>query len=96
MWGAAGMVYEVEEPDAKDPNYDEVAQVSTCHLPVCLSHSLCAGFLTKKVEWSGNSTFRERGKRWLRAVPYDLKRGVAVISIRLSNKRRNKPRNNHG
>ena len=29
MWGAAGMVYEVEEPDAKDPNYDEVAQVST-------------------------------------------------------------------
>ncbi|CAL8331502.1 unnamed protein product [Lota lota] len=23
VWGAAGMVYEVEEPDAKDPNYDE-------------------------------------------------------------------------
>lgn len=28
MWGAAGMVYEVEEPDAKDPNYDESSQVS--------------------------------------------------------------------
>lgn len=29
MWGAAGMVYEVEEPDLKDPNYDESAQVRT-------------------------------------------------------------------
>lgn len=28
MWGAAGMVYEMEEPDAKDPNYDESSQVS--------------------------------------------------------------------
>lgn len=28
VWGAAGMVYEVEEPDAKDPNYDESSQVS--------------------------------------------------------------------
>lgn len=27
MWGAAGMVYEVEEPDCKDPNYDESSQV---------------------------------------------------------------------
>lgn len=27
MWGAAGMVYEVEELDADDPNYDESAQV---------------------------------------------------------------------
>lgn len=27
VWGAAGMVYEDEEPDARDPNYDEVAQV---------------------------------------------------------------------
>lgn len=27
VWGAAGMVYEDEEPDAQDPNYDEVAQV---------------------------------------------------------------------
>ncbi|XP_051749635.1 programmed cell death protein 4a isoform X2 [Ctenopharyngodon idella] len=27
VWGAAGMVYEVEEPDAKDPNYDESAQM---------------------------------------------------------------------
>ncbi|XP_041940698.1 programmed cell death protein 4a isoform X2 [Alosa alosa] len=29
VWGAAGMVYEMEEPDAKDPNYDEVAQGDT-------------------------------------------------------------------
>lgn len=28
VWGAAGMVYEVEEPDVRDPNYDESAQVS--------------------------------------------------------------------
>lgn len=28
VWGAAGMVYEMEEPDAKDPNYDESSQVS--------------------------------------------------------------------
>ena len=28
VWGAAGMVYEMEEPDARDPNYDESAQVS--------------------------------------------------------------------
>uniref|UniRef100_A0A8C5D131 Programmed cell death protein 4 n=1 Tax=Gouania willdenowi TaxID=441366 RepID=A0A8C5D131_GOUWI len=27
VWGAAGMVYEMEEPDARDPNYDESAQV---------------------------------------------------------------------
>ncbi|XP_067259459.1 programmed cell death protein 4a isoform X2 [Chanodichthys erythropterus] len=27
VWGAAGMVYEVEEPDVKDPNYDESAQM---------------------------------------------------------------------
>lgn len=27
VWGAAGMVYEMDEPDAKDPNYDESAQV---------------------------------------------------------------------
>lgn len=28
VWGAAGMVYEDEEPDVKDPNYDESAQVT--------------------------------------------------------------------
>lgn len=31
VWGAAGMVYEMEEPDAKDPNYDESAQVRDFH-----------------------------------------------------------------
>lgn len=30
VWGAAGMVYEDEEPDVRDPNYDESAQVSVC------------------------------------------------------------------
>uniref|UniRef100_A0A8C7P5T1 Programmed cell death protein 4 n=1 Tax=Oncorhynchus mykiss TaxID=8022 RepID=A0A8C7P5T1_ONCMY len=34
VWGAAGMVYEVEEPDAKDPNYDEVAQGDTVYATV--------------------------------------------------------------
>ncbi|XP_053273898.1 programmed cell death protein 4a isoform X1 [Pleuronectes platessa] len=29
VWGAAGMVYEDEEPDLKDPNYDEFAQGDT-------------------------------------------------------------------
>ena len=28
VWGAAGMVYEDEEPDVLDPNYDESSQVS--------------------------------------------------------------------
>lgn len=28
VWGAAGMVYEDEEPDMRDPNYDESSQVS--------------------------------------------------------------------
>ncbi|MEQ2205618.1 hypothetical protein XENOCAPTIV_005897, partial [Xenoophorus captivus] len=27
VWGAPGMVYEAEEPDVRDPNYDEAAQV---------------------------------------------------------------------
>lgn len=31
VWGAAGMVYEMEEPDAKDPNYDESSQVRISH-----------------------------------------------------------------
>ena len=30
VWGAAGMVYEDEEPDARDPNYDESKQVCVC------------------------------------------------------------------
>lgn len=29
VWGAAGMVYEDEEPDARDPNYDEAKQGDT-------------------------------------------------------------------
>lgn len=35
VWGAAGLVYEMEEPDCKDPNYDESAQVSGTH--TCLA-----------------------------------------------------------
>uniref|UniRef100_A0A8C6L3H4 Programmed cell death 4a n=1 Tax=Nothobranchius furzeri TaxID=105023 RepID=A0A8C6L3H4_NOTFU len=31
VWGAAGMVYEVEEPDMQDPNYDESAQGDTVY-----------------------------------------------------------------
>ncbi|KAJ8262231.1 hypothetical protein GJAV_G00164090 [Gymnothorax javanicus] len=31
VWGAPGMVYEMEEPDAKDPNYDESAQGETIY-----------------------------------------------------------------
>ncbi|XP_076845606.1 programmed cell death protein 4a isoform X2 [Brachyhypopomus gauderio] len=34
VWGAAGMVYEMEEPDAKDPNYDESAQGDTIYATV--------------------------------------------------------------
>uniref|UniRef100_A0A8C1DGQ0 Programmed cell death protein 4 n=2 Tax=Cyprinus carpio TaxID=7962 RepID=A0A8C1DGQ0_CYPCA len=34
VWGAAGMVYEVEEPDAKDPNYDESSQGDTIYATV--------------------------------------------------------------
>ncbi|XP_057186838.1 programmed cell death protein 4a isoform X1 [Triplophysa rosa] len=34
VWGAAGMVYEVEEPDSKDPNYDEFAQGDTVYATV--------------------------------------------------------------
>ncbi|KAJ8335798.1 hypothetical protein SKAU_G00391400 [Synaphobranchus kaupii] len=34
VWGAAGMVYEMEEPDARDPNYDESAQGDTVYATV--------------------------------------------------------------
>ncbi|XP_029362975.1 programmed cell death protein 4a [Echeneis naucrates] len=34
VWGAAGMVYEDEEPDARDPNYDESAQGDTVYATV--------------------------------------------------------------
>ncbi|TRY65645.1 hypothetical protein DNTS_009876 [Danionella cerebrum] len=34
VWGAAGMVYEMEEPDVKDPNYDESAQGDTVYATV--------------------------------------------------------------
>ncbi|XP_048827149.1 programmed cell death protein 4-like [Brienomyrus brachyistius] len=34
VWGAAGMVYEMEEPDAKDPNYDESSQGDTVYATV--------------------------------------------------------------
>ncbi|XP_069022973.1 programmed cell death protein 4a isoform X2 [Embiotoca jacksoni] len=34
VWGAAGMVYEDEEPDARDPNYDESAQGDTVYAKV--------------------------------------------------------------
>uniref|UniRef100_A0AAY5EPT8 MI domain-containing protein n=1 Tax=Electrophorus electricus TaxID=8005 RepID=A0AAY5EPT8_ELEEL len=34
VWGAAGMVYEMEEPDSKDPNYDESAQGDTIYATV--------------------------------------------------------------
>uniref|UniRef100_W5M352 Programmed cell death protein 4 n=1 Tax=Lepisosteus oculatus TaxID=7918 RepID=W5M352_LEPOC len=32
VWGAAGMVYEMEEPDARDPNYDESSQDTPCRI----------------------------------------------------------------
>ncbi|XP_060782652.1 programmed cell death protein 4a isoform X3 [Neoarius graeffei] len=34
VWGAAGLVYEMEEPDCKDPNYDESAQGDTVYATV--------------------------------------------------------------
>ncbi|XP_068177258.1 programmed cell death protein 4a isoform X1 [Antennarius striatus] len=34
VWGAAGMVYEDEEPDARDPNYDESSQGDTVYAKV--------------------------------------------------------------
>ncbi|XP_046900674.1 programmed cell death protein 4a [Hypomesus transpacificus] len=34
VWGAAGMVYEDEEPDARDPNYDESKQGDTVYAKV--------------------------------------------------------------
>ncbi|KAM7419344.1 hypothetical protein PAMA_016456 [Pampus argenteus] len=34
VWGAAGMVYEDEEPDVQDPNYDESAQGDTVYATV--------------------------------------------------------------
>uniref|UniRef100_A0A8C2XRT3 Programmed cell death protein 4 n=1 Tax=Cyclopterus lumpus TaxID=8103 RepID=A0A8C2XRT3_CYCLU len=34
VWGAAGMVYEDEEPDLRDPNYDESAQGDTVYATV--------------------------------------------------------------
>lgn len=51
MWGAAGMVYEVEEPDAKDPNYDESAQVRVHLLFTFAAYTLELGdfFSPKKI-----------------------------------------------
>lgn len=37
------MVYEVEEPDARDPNYDESAQVSEWQMDLYLDFILCIG-----------------------------------------------------
>ncbi|XP_034543411.1 programmed cell death protein 4a [Notolabrus celidotus] len=34
VWGAAGMVYEDEEPDVRDPNYDESSQGDTVYAKV--------------------------------------------------------------
>ncbi|KAI4832653.1 hypothetical protein KUCAC02_015615 [Chaenocephalus aceratus] len=34
VWGAAGMVYEDEEPDMRDPNYDESSQGDTVYATV--------------------------------------------------------------
>ncbi|XP_062851453.1 programmed cell death protein 4a [Trichomycterus rosablanca] len=34
VWGAAGLVYEMEEPDSHDPNYDESAQGDTVYATV--------------------------------------------------------------
>ncbi|XP_058890130.1 programmed cell death protein 4-like [Acipenser ruthenus] len=34
VWGAAGMVYDYEEPDARDPNYDESSQGDTVYATV--------------------------------------------------------------
>lgn len=34
VWGAAGMVYEDEEPDIRDPNYDESSQGDTVYAKV--------------------------------------------------------------
>ncbi|XP_068606906.1 programmed cell death protein 4a [Brachionichthys hirsutus] len=34
VWGAAGMVYEDEEPDLRDPNYDESSQGDTVYAKV--------------------------------------------------------------
>ncbi|KAI1883591.1 hypothetical protein AGOR_G00233150 [Albula goreensis] len=47
VWGAAGMVYEMEEPDAKDPNYDESAQGETVYATVMPELDECE--LEKKV-----------------------------------------------
>lgn len=33
VWGAPGVVYGYQEPDARDPNYDEVAQVRPGSVP---------------------------------------------------------------
>ena len=58
------MVYEVEEPDAKDPNYDEVAQVSTrCPSPrlsVCLTRCAPGSPGRKSSGGESASVLRER------------------------------------
>ncbi|NXS61832.1 PDCD4 protein, partial [Brachypteracias leptosomus] len=34
VWGAPGVVYGYQEPDARDPNYDEAAQVGPLPIPI--------------------------------------------------------------
>lgn len=48
VWGAAGMVYEDEEPDARDPNYDESAQVRRSVEQAYCSHKPAALLLFGK------------------------------------------------
>ncbi|GCB81104.1 hypothetical protein scyTo_0021330, partial [Scyliorhinus torazame] len=31
VWGAAGVIYDYEEPDARDPNYDDDVQGDTVY-----------------------------------------------------------------
>lgn len=46
VWGAPGVVYGYQEPDARDPNYDEVAQVRPCPPPPPLPRSHHCGRLS--------------------------------------------------
>ncbi|XP_069047794.1 programmed cell death protein 4a isoform X2 [Lepisosteus oculatus] len=73
VWGAAGMVYEMEEPDARDPNYDESSQGDTVYATVV--PELDEGELEKTVNPIVQEYFEHGDTREVQALLKELNLG---------------------
>ncbi|XP_066575882.1 programmed cell death protein 4a [Amia ocellicauda] len=74
VWGAAGMVYEMEEPDARDPNYDESSQGDTVFATVVPELEL--GELEKAVNPIVQEYFEHGDTREVQALLKELNLGA--------------------